>query len=247
MLKSKLLTLFLILILSLLLYGTVFAFTSDYGDFLKNAGETGAGYPTSQGATQAADPLAMNFINTFTGQIVATVVSLIGLIFLGLTVYAGVQWLSSGGNEEKITKAKTKLINGTIGVGLTLCAFIVANLVFNFLEPRFLQTATTTSAPSTIVPESYCDGKNLSDCLNDENCTWVVNPNGHEWENGTCYPDNYILASCGQCAEPAMFCCTAMDPDCIGYVNQCVECINGDNCPTIFNICTVAHQCDFGN
>lgn len=200
MFKSKLLIFSLMLILTLVLCGTVFAFTPNYNSYLQQAaGTSGAGYA----AAQANDA----FINTLIGQIVATLVGLIGLIFLILTVYSGIQWLTSGGNEEKISKAKTKLVNGSIGVGLTLCAFIVANLVFSFLNQEFLTQppagptppAGLENIPCTVDAQCedqqfqiYCVNSQCVECRDSADCMTLGRANlGFLW----CDPQWHVCSN----------------------------------------------------
>src|SRR3989344_1722582 len=46
--------------------------------------------------------------------IIRSALSLIGIVFLVLTLYAGWLWMTAGGEEEKISKAKKLLSNGVI-------------------------------------------------------------------------------------------------------------------------------------
>jgi len=146
-----------IILLVLLIGCSALAFTDDFGNFLKQAGETGAGYSSDQGASQGADPLSMAFLDTVVGKIVATVVSLIGIIFLIFTIYSGIQWMLASGNEEMISKAKKRLINGSVGVGLTLLAFVVANMAFGFLNQEFLKTPAPGPQPPAGLEQQACE------------------------------------------------------------------------------------------
>ena len=46
--------------------------------------------------------------------------------------------MTAGGNEEKVTKARTRVINGIIGLAITVLAFILTNALFNYFSQRFL-------------------------------------------------------------------------------------------------------------
>src|SRR3989344_2388879 len=46
--------------------------------------------------------------------IIRSALSLVGIVFLVLTLYAGWLWMTAGGEEEKISKAKKLLSNGVI-------------------------------------------------------------------------------------------------------------------------------------
>mgnify|MGYP001611194661 FL=1 len=59
--------------------------------------------------------------------------TLLGMIFVGLIVYAGFLWLTAGGEEEKIKTAKGLITNGIIGIAIVLSAYGISRLVFNYL------------------------------------------------------------------------------------------------------------------
>ncbi len=78
--------------------------------------------------------------NSFTlsqtvGQIIKIVLGLLGIIFLGLTVYAGFLWMTAAGEEEKVTKAVGILRMAVIGLIIVLAAtsltYFVLNKVFD--------------------------------------------------------------------------------------------------------------------
>jgi lysylphosphatidylglycerol synthetase-like protein (DUF2156 family) len=58
----------------------------------------------------------------------------IGLIFLIMIIYSGVQWMTSAGNEEKITKAKQRIINSVIGVVIILLSYAIANWIMTTIQ-----------------------------------------------------------------------------------------------------------------
>lgn len=77
------------------------------------------------------------------GGIIRAVISMVGVVFLILIVYAGVLWGTSSGNEEHITKAKGILKSSLIGLIIVTAAYGITALVFNFV--------IGASAPSTDV------------------------------------------------------------------------------------------------
>lgn len=84
-----------------------------------------AGLKTSQQPLTIAQVIGL-IINAFLG--------LIGVVYLIIIIYSGFQWMTAGGNEETVTKAKKRLTNATIGIVLVFTAFIITNFViFNIL------------------------------------------------------------------------------------------------------------------
>lgn len=67
-------------------------------------------------------------------NVIAYVLGLVGMLFLIMVIYSGYQWISAGGNEEMITKAKTRLTNAIIGLGATLGAYAITTWIFNAIQ-----------------------------------------------------------------------------------------------------------------
>ena len=100
---------------------------------LKETGETGAGY-----STEGADnPLG------FVSKIIKTVLSLLGLIFLVLTIYGGYLWMMARGDEKQVEKAKETIKAGVIGLAIMLSAYIISVNVLSYL----LKATGQTPAP----------------------------------------------------------------------------------------------------
>ena len=95
--------------------------TSSVLDNLKSAGK-GAQYDVNSQSANDAIP------NTI-GQIVAIVLSFVGSIFLILTVFSGFQWMTAGGNEDKVKQARTRLINSIMGLVITVAAYFITYLI----------------------------------------------------------------------------------------------------------------------
>jgi len=72
------------------------------------------------------------------GNLIRSILAFIGVIFLILMIYGGVTWMTAGGNEEKIKKAKGLITNATIGLVIILAAYSITW----FITTRLL-TATT--------------------------------------------------------------------------------------------------------
>jgi hypothetical protein len=74
--------------------------------------------------------------NSF-AQILETVISaflsLLGIIFLVLIIYAGFGWMTAQGDEEKVTKAKDTLTRAIIGLIIIIAAYSITYFVFSVL------------------------------------------------------------------------------------------------------------------
>ncbi len=68
------------------------------------------------------------------GRIIRILLGLMGVVFLGLMLYAGVLWMTAGGDGTKVDKAKQTIIRAVIGLIITLSALAITNFIFNSLE-----------------------------------------------------------------------------------------------------------------
>lgn len=75
-------------------------------------------------AAQGGIPLALRV-----GVLVNTVLLLIGIVFLMITVYSGIHWMLAAGNEEKIVKARTRIIRATIGLAIVVGSWVMVSFV----------------------------------------------------------------------------------------------------------------------
>lgn len=69
------------------------------------------------------------------GKIIKVIIAFLGVIFLVLTIYAGITWMTAAGEEKQIAKAKGILTASVIGLVIVLAAysittFIVANIEY---------------------------------------------------------------------------------------------------------------------
>jgi len=63
------------------------------------------------------------------GKIIKIILSFTATIFLALTVYAGILWMTAGGNDESVTKATSILYTSVIGLIIVLSAYGITTFV----------------------------------------------------------------------------------------------------------------------
>lgn len=79
-------------------------------------------------------------------EIINVVLQLLAIIFLVLIIISGYQWMTSGGNEEQVKKAKKNLANAVIGLVIILASWSIAYFILrrmvavstnelNYLDP----------------------------------------------------------------------------------------------------------------
>lgn len=78
-------------------------------------------------------------LETTIGGIIKLVLSLIGILFLILTIIAGFQWMTAGGNEETVTKAKERIKNSTNGLLIILGAYLITYYIVDIVLKQTLK------------------------------------------------------------------------------------------------------------
>lgn len=84
-----------------------------------------AGYDTS-GVTDTT-------ISKTVGGLIRGVLGVVGVIFLALTVYAGILWMTAGGNEDKVSRSQKILVSSFIGLVVVAAAYGITALVMTFV------------------------------------------------------------------------------------------------------------------
>jgi hypothetical protein len=70
-------------------------------------------------------------IYDITGVVIQTILSLLGVIFIVLIIYAGVTWMTAEGDEAKVEKAQKILRNAIIGLIIIITAYAISYFVIS--------------------------------------------------------------------------------------------------------------------
>lgn len=66
-------------------------------------------------------------------RIINVALGFLGIVAVVLILYGGLVWMTSGGDEEKITKAENILVSAVIGLAIILSSYAIARFVINRL------------------------------------------------------------------------------------------------------------------
>jgi cytochrome bd-type quinol oxidase subunit 2 len=77
--------------------------------------------PSAGDNAEKLDPILAKIINVF--------LSVFGIIFMSIILYAGYIWMKANGREDEIDRAKKMIQNSIIGLGLTFTAYVISNFV----------------------------------------------------------------------------------------------------------------------
>jgi hypothetical protein len=90
----------------------------------------------SQGAQAVATPSGLNQTGSLTqivGNVIGVALSLTGVILLFILIYAGFLWMTAGGNQTQIQKARGMIVNGVIGLIILISAYAIVSFVLGQL------------------------------------------------------------------------------------------------------------------
>ncbi|MEK7516108.1 MAG: pilin [Patescibacteria group bacterium] len=93
----------------------------------------GAAPPPLPTAYPLINPLGAATIQALIGNLIKGALGIVGSVALVIFIYGGFLWLTSGGNPEKITKGKSTMVWGTIGLAVILFAYTLVQFVFQAL------------------------------------------------------------------------------------------------------------------
>ncbi len=63
------------------------------------------------------------------GRIISLVLGFVGVVFLGLTVYGGMLWMTAAGNEDRVKKGKDVIVRAIIGMAIVFLAYAITFLI----------------------------------------------------------------------------------------------------------------------
>jgi len=237
-------------LLAFALFGARFALAQNFGLEAVNNGLAGS--------LSADDP------RTIAGRIINISLGVLGVIAVGFVIFGGVIWMTSGGEEEKISRAKKILKNGVIGLVIIIASWAIATFVLSKLGGGsgggwgcIDGDISPCGCGGYMVCEDGSWGACIgSDCSGNGPASCDVSPNpGCQAENNICAPSDFCdAADCGckpkgQMGDP----CDAdiNTPTCEADNNRCSEYLtcNVDTCtcygpPVILDVSPAGGFCE---
>jgi len=114
-----------------ILFSILFAFISlrpALADGIKKV--VGLNYAENVGLTNAEEEDPRDMAVT----IIQYLITFLGLISVGVILYGGFIWMTAGGNDERLNKAKSIIVTGTIGLIIILSAFAIVSFVVTMTD-----------------------------------------------------------------------------------------------------------------
>ncbi|MFH1866949.1 MAG: pilin [Patescibacteria group bacterium] len=151
--------------------------------------------------------------------IIQIILSVVGVAALLIIIYGGFQWMTSSGNEEKISKAKKLIAGAAIGLVIILSSYIIVSFIYSSLQKGISPIAPAGESP---LLGNECDfdndcGPNLKCDLATHTCVPVPCP-------GICLEFSQATADCvAESSHDAA--CQQSNPNTRCFVNKSVTVI----------------------
>ncbi|NCT48430.1 MAG: hypothetical protein GW763_10660 [Paraglaciecola sp.] len=82
-------------------------------------------------------------VTVFIGNMIRTLLAATGIIFLVITVYAGILYMTAAGEPDKVKKAKSMLTSSVIGLVIIVGAYAISTYVINAIATAATTTTVT--------------------------------------------------------------------------------------------------------
>jgi hypothetical protein len=133
-------------------------------------------------ASAAGLPTGQPSISAVTAGIINTLLSVVGALAVVLIIYAGFLWMTSAGNEEKISTAKKILAGSVVGLLIIFSAYTIAV----FVVKQIAKSSGSTPTQNAQVQNSCGEVSELSICADQEDCNTLVSHGGHIYGQKDC-------------------------------------------------------------
>jgi hypothetical protein len=117
--KNKIKALFSILFCFFIFSGVVNAF-----DFKESTGLDSTAEKTGHKEQALFGDEAQ--LETGAGTIIAAILSFVGVIFMVLLVYGGILWMTAGGNDNQVERARKIITESIIGLIVVMLAYAIS-------------------------------------------------------------------------------------------------------------------------
>ena len=127
-----------LLFLIITIFGSILMVTSVSAQGSYNfASSSGLAHTSQQAGYDISDQSQTP--EAYVSRIIAIILSILGVIFLGLTIYGGIVWMTAQGNQEKVSKAKELITEAIIGLIIVIAAYAITYFVLKLTSGSLLQ------------------------------------------------------------------------------------------------------------
>lgn len=121
------------------------------------------------------DPTGAGGISKFLTNLVGLIYSLAAVVLIFMLLWGAFDWMTSGGEKEKLESARNKIISAIIGIMLFAVAFAVIKVLGQFTGFEFFSGQTRPGVSQRRQPDTPC-AIEYRTCLNQAGGPDVVIP-----------------------------------------------------------------------
>ena len=125
-----------LIVLSVLLALAIF-------NFLSPAAEAGTLWDLQKGKDEIAKPFGQDKAPKDPRDIITNIIQIflgfIGIILVSLIIFGGFKYMTAGGDDDKVRKAKSLIKQALIGVIIIICAYAITLMIFWFVGEGMFQ------------------------------------------------------------------------------------------------------------
>lgn len=99
---------------------------------------------TNLNSATASTGLTSTNLTSLISAAISTILAILGVVLVLYIIYAGWLWMTSGGTDEKVKKAKEMIKNAVVGLLLIMAAYAIASFVISALSGIATGSPTNT-------------------------------------------------------------------------------------------------------
>lgn len=189
-----------------ILFISAFLLTATF--FVPNAKAQLSAGVTNLGTAVTGSGLENTKLDTAVGLAIKTILGLAGSIFLILTVYAGVLWMTAQGDEGKVGTAKGIITAAVIGLVITMSAYAITVFVTGKLGSTPTGSGTGSGQIQGAITNNQCTngGGKCVGPTTDLPDGAVYDPSSPCNPTGTGEVDPYEGTTLGTCVDGSVCC-----------------------------------------
>jgi len=84
-----------------------------------------------------AESADLSRVQNFAQNVIQVLVTLAGLLAAGFFVVGGIGYITSSGNPENLDKSKKTILYSSIGLAVSIAAFVISNIVTDLAKGAF--------------------------------------------------------------------------------------------------------------
>lgn len=131
------------------------------------------------------DPTGAGGISLFLSNLIVLIYSLAAIVLIFMILWGAFEWMTSGGDKEKLESARNRIFHALIGIILFAVAFAVIRVLGQFTGFEFFSGQNIPLAPQQRLPPDTPCGREHNTCVKQAGGPDVADPKEYAkcWNN----------------------------------------------------------------